>query len=169
MTLISQDAHLSLGGDVGATLEHVMEVMQDMTFRSSSSSSGSSGSSSTSSFLKSRGSWGSGPSAYGVGYAHSAALFLQTCSIICDGLLGIDMKRSLANHVITVCQSWHHHASHVTRHTSHVTRHTSHVTRHTSHVTGLSAIALSLPLLNTLSSQMKGLSIGPYLTRSPIW
>jgi hypothetical protein len=61
------------------------------------------------------------------------------------------------------------HTSHVTRHTSHVTRHTSHVTRHTSHVTGVSAIAFSLPLLNTLSSQMRGLSIGPYLTRSPVW
>jgi hypothetical protein len=118
-----QDEHLSLGGGGGGTLEHVMELMEDMTFSSSSSSSSSS---SKSSFVKSHSRWGAGPTSYGVIYQSQPATRTPQSP-------------------------------------------PSPSPPPQSAALGPAAISFTSPLLNTLSSQTKGVSIGPYLTRSPIW
>ncbi len=61
-----QDQHLSLGGGGAGTLEHIMEVMQDMSFSGGGSGGGGGGvGRSKSSFIKSPRIWGEGVASCG--------------------------------------------------------------------------------------------------------
>jgi hypothetical protein len=128
-----QDAHISLGGGVASTLQHMMEVFEETTFSSSSKSS----TTTKTAFIQGHKNWGGGPSPYSVRWfiiacfiAATSSFSLKKCNMNCRYQFA-DGAGSSAG--------------------------------------GTASLELSLPLLNTLSSQTKGVSIGPYLTRSPIW